>query len=404
MAQPIFILSSPRSGSTLLRYVLDTHPEIYAPPELSLGPLSHSLATAFAGLNGTRRTDSPEILGLVAGHVRRLMDEYTARRGKSIWCEKSPQNVEHLDLLTSLFPDARYLCLYRNHLDTVASCLESSRFVVLPPLVEYFGRNPRRLLRATVDFWIDTTTQLLDLERSGRVPAYRVRYEDLVRQPDKVLAPLFAFLGLAWDAALVDAIYRTHHDHGAGDFAASLDQKIRTDSIGRGRTLPLELATQAQHARLDELNRELGYDEIILQLLAAAPVPAGSSAGARRDSAGDPRGARWVFEERLAARLRERHDELAHLTGSYRFEIAGDGGGTWVLQRHGSGALQVLADGRTAGAGAAVLGIQAPDLLAIVDGRLHVVRLLQEGRITSGGAPLGRDEVQALIALFRADA
>ena len=407
MQPPIFILSSPRSGSTLLRYVLDTHPEIYAPPELSLGPLSRMLAVALGGLRGVMPAtppsgaDSPEILARVRGEIRRLMDEHTAERRKSIWCEKSPKNLGCAELLVSLFPEARYVCLYRNHMDTLESCLDSSRYVVMPVLADHFGSNPRMPVHAVLDFWLDSTEKLLALERSASVRTHRIRYEDLVRRPAEALAPLFSFLGLDFDPGLVDEVYRTPHDVGLGDTSASLDRKIHCDSVGRGRNFPNEMATAAQLARLAAVNRELGYDELLREILGAPPPAAGA-----RDEAppADGRGARWVFEELLPARLAERGAELAPLQRSYRFEVYGEGGGSWVLHRDGSGDLAVLGDGQPDGAASTVFGLGAADLLALVEGRQHVLRLQREGRLTLAGESLGLDQVQALVALFRAGA
>jgi protein-tyrosine sulfotransferase len=409
MEQPIFILSSPRSGSTLLRYILDTHPAIYAPPELSLGPLARALDIALAGLNGKIPSapplgvDDPEILALVADAVSRLMDEHARRRGKSVWCEKSPQNMGEVALLTSLYPEARYICLYRNHLDTIESCLDSSRYVVLPPLVEYFARNPRLPLRATAEHWIDVTTKLVELERSGRHPTHRLRYEDLVRQPQETLAALFSFLGLAWDPSLVDAVYRTRHDHGRGDVRARLDNRIRTDSIGRGRALPSELVADEQRARIEELNSELGYVELIRELL-AAPAPAGASGEAEAAPPANGRGPRWVFETHLPARFEECPEELAALNGSYRFLISGEGGGSWLLLPAEGGGLKVLAGNGTDGEATTTIGLDASDLLGIVEGRLHVVRLQLDGRLTFRGEPLEMEQAQSLVTLFRAEA
>jgi hypothetical protein len=49
---PIFILSCYRTGSTLMRYIFDTHPDVYSPPEVCLGDTAAQLAQLEAGLSG----------------------------------------------------------------------------------------------------------------------------------------------------------------------------------------------------------------------------------------------------------------------------------------------------------------------------------------------------------------
>src|SRR5437870_2427775 len=102
---PAFILSCERSGSTLLRYIIDTHPEIVSPGELALGQLCCDLELVVSRTLGEISTpaNEREHQQLVLAEVRRivsdLMNTYTRAKHKRIWCEKTPANLRHLDIL-----------------------------------------------------------------------------------------------------------------------------------------------------------------------------------------------------------------------------------------------------------------------------------------------------------------
>lgn len=75
---------------------------------------------------------------LVVGEVRAVVDEFMQRyvraKGKQMWCEKTTEDLLYLPFLRDVFPDAKYLCLYRNCMDVVHSSIECSRLGFLPEL------------------------------------------------------------------------------------------------------------------------------------------------------------------------------------------------------------------------------------------------------------------------------
>ena len=71
----VFILCTPRSGSSLLRYILDTHPAICCPGELSLGQLCKDLYTAFYYTVGQVRASSEESRDALARPTLQIRNE-----------------------------------------------------------------------------------------------------------------------------------------------------------------------------------------------------------------------------------------------------------------------------------------------------------------------------------------
>src|SRR5690348_5483843 len=133
-ADPVFVLCNGRSGSTLLRFLLDAHPDLACPPETNLPGLCAQLATVWsliegAPLSATRGYEPPEIPAAAIAGVRETMDRmvgsYLARRGKKRYCDKSLGTARYAELLLRVYPDARFVCVYRHPMDVVASGVEA---------------------------------------------------------------------------------------------------------------------------------------------------------------------------------------------------------------------------------------------------------------------------------------
>ena len=162
-APPVFVLSCERSGSTLLRYIMDTHPQVCSPAHLHLGQLCRSLyTTAFYSIGQTAEVaDEAARERLVAAEVRRVVDElmgrYARAKGKQVWCEKTTDNLQYLRFLGEVFPDARFICLYRNCMDVAHSSIECSRLGFMPELAPYVQKSPGNIVAAMVESWVEKT-------------------------------------------------------------------------------------------------------------------------------------------------------------------------------------------------------------------------------------------------------
>ena len=121
---PAFVISTMRSGSTLLRYLLDTHENIACPPESKF----------LGGLHGFMNYPDTQValrtlgLDLCAAHdevrqfIERILGGYANRRNKRRWVDKTPSYYRILDFIEAVFSqDVLYICLVRHPLDTVQS-------------------------------------------------------------------------------------------------------------------------------------------------------------------------------------------------------------------------------------------------------------------------------------------
>ncbi len=368
---PIFILSSARSGSTLARIILDTHPAIYSPPELNLGRMARDLFGSIGWLEGTHdlpMAESRAALERTRAVLAGLLAPYVERKGKAIWCEKSPDNVRFADLLAEVFPDARFLCLYRHPLDVAHSCIETFRYGFPAGFQEYLLGSPGDHVQALLGYWADAAEAAVGLERRHPERAFRLRYEDLVADPAGALAPFFAFLGLAWDPALLAAVFGAEHDRGPGDPYVYFTDRIRHDSLGAGRNLPVETLAEPLRERLRVLLAELGYPQ--------RPAPAAGDGRHDGDALPDIRA---LFETLLPARAAAGAVPAA----SFACDVAvsGPGGGAWAIEWD-DGGLRVTPGSRGL---PAQIELDAADLLAIVTGQANPLKIAQEGRIRAEG-------------------
>ncbi len=191
---PIFIVGTPRSGTTLLRLMLNSHPQIAIPDETNI------MAWLY------KRPGRPRVLLPKASNVRNLaaafgvdlaaefdklarhrrprgrrnkvawfFERYAHQRGKEYWGDKTPRHARYVRELKSLFPEGTVVFMLRDPRAVVASCL----------------RYRDSSLRSEADFWIcETLEEAVARYRIYIRPAIDhaesvelVRYEDLVARP-----------------------------------------------------------------------------------------------------------------------------------------------------------------------------------------------------------------------------
>lgn len=264
MNGPIFILSDFRAGSTMLRFILDAHPDICCPAELGLAQVCQSVFRVAELTTDDRSRDADELFEMRVGIVRKVVDDlmcgYCARRSKARWCEKSPSNTSHLGLLRAVFPDAYFVCLYRQALDQIYSFLELDE--IEKRLQVYWLRHHGNLLAAAADRWCTQTESLLAFEGQGGVKVRRVYYERVVAATEEELASLLSFLEAPWVPDLSVAAFQTDHERGPAD--KKVERTVAVDSKRTGKGCRLDLTTIPNEIwhRVLSIQGRLGYGRI----------------------------------------------------------------------------------------------------------------------------------------------
>jgi sulfotransferase family protein len=321
---PVFVLCVGRSGSTLLRLLLDTHPTLACPPETNMPALCSQLAVVWSLIEGAplslQRGDEPPTIpdAAIAG-IRRTMDDmtvpYLRRRGKARYCDKSLGTARYAELLLRIYPGARFVCLYRHPMDVISSGLEACPWGLngygFDP---YIADTPGNAVMALARFWLDGAAAIAAVEERHPETCHRVRYEELVRDPERVAAGIFDFLCAEPAPGIAQQVFnRDHERFGPADHKIWHTSAISEDSVGRSAAVPVGLIPPPIVESINELLETLGYvavDEawgtadMPSSLLTEAGDPPASPAAASSPGAD-------VLVGRLASGLAGADDSLA---------------------------------------------------------------------------------------------
>jgi len=323
-------------------------------------------------------TDEPTRERLVAGEVRVVVDEFMRRyaraKGKQMWCEKTTENLQYLTFLRDVFPDAKYICLYRNCMDVVHSSIECGRLGFLPELVPYVQRRPDNLVAAMAESWVEKTTTLLEFELAHPAQCFRIKYETLVVEPLQTLSAMFAALGLDWDEKLLNTVFSTEHDQGSGDRKILFTKKLKTDSIGRGSTISRSNIPDELLEKMNRLLARLEYP-VVGDDWDDAPSPYLSSVIPAEEMENVSSVAE-IFGSYIPRLLNNGSAALQGINGRCKFDV-GDGGGIWILTLRESQGVAEALDGDAD----CTVRISAADLLDLVNGRLNAIAAFDQGKI-----------------------
>ena len=228
--RPVFVVSSPRSGSTLLFETVAQAPGLY-----TVGGESHWLIEDVKGLSPadrgwssnrlTAEDATPErVEPLAAAFYGALQDRQgRSATGRIRMLEKTPKNALRVPFFDAAFPDALFVYLYRDVRQTLASMLEawaSGAFCTYPDLPGWRGHGWSLLLVpgwerligqplsvVVAQQWTTTTDLLLDdLEKIPRERLRAVHQAEFLAAPQRTTETLAAALDLGWDRPLGNAL------------------------------------------------------------------------------------------------------------------------------------------------------------------------------------------------------
>lgn len=195
---PIFLIGFPRSGTTLLEQVLDSHPALQTMEEK---PAAAAVEHAFIAMTGGGPASLVDLDHEQVAALRKVyfdaVSHHLARRPGTLLVDKLPLNTVRVPLLWRVFPHARFILAIRHPCDVTLSCLMQNfgvndamaGFVSLTSIAEIYAR--------VMNAW---------REFAERLPLlwHRIRYEDLTASPEREARALLQFLGVDWDEAVLD--------------------------------------------------------------------------------------------------------------------------------------------------------------------------------------------------------
>jgi hypothetical protein len=234
-ARPVFVVGSPRSGTSILTWCLGQHPNILPLEEGNwLDKLAYDLGSTFE--RGTRRGDRSQLSALGIGFdevyacfglaVNELIlgsrsRYYEQSRQAAIvdpglahpsiqlsrepgepklrWVDGTPEYSFCIYGLLKLFPDARFIHIVRDVSSVVRSLVKFS----------VDGRRVSPTERAAYEYWMGTTRACLRAERAfgpGRI--CRIQYDDMVENPVGIFTSLSSFLGETFSPSCLEPLQR----------------------------------------------------------------------------------------------------------------------------------------------------------------------------------------------------
>jgi hypothetical protein len=234
----LFVIGSPRSGSTLLQRMLSSHSAIFSCPEPHIiTPLAH---LGYYHTVNQAPYDHLRAVDAIRGFVERLPEKeadyidacraYTdtlyqrrlAASGKSLFLDKTPAYALVLDFMVKLYPKSRYIVLTR-HPIAIFSSYANSFFDGDYQAAQEFNPILNRYVPAIARFL-----------REKPVPLVHLQYEKIVSDPDAEMNKVLSFLNLPFEENVIEYGKQSYDEKGLGD-PVSVDRHSRptTKSVNK---------------------------------------------------------------------------------------------------------------------------------------------------------------------------
>lgn len=227
---PIIVGGFYRSGTSLLRRLLDAHSHIHCGPEVKFfkdfyGDYLHDelrhvrLFETLTSLNLTL----DELLPIFGGAFIDAHELAAQKSGKVRWADKNPENVLYLEQWDHILPDGFvFIHVVRHPLDTIASLLEIGFHKAVPNNFE----DKVKLLKSFMD--AGAQYEMLHPEKS-----FQIQYEKLVSEPNVVLESLFNWLGEDFEPQVLHNYNQAERMFGIEDPKVANTDRVHVKSVGR---------------------------------------------------------------------------------------------------------------------------------------------------------------------------
>lgn len=255
----VFVGGCGRSGTTLFKELLNRHSRFACGPETSLYGLPFSLENIAAPWGmpmaelSRMRARSDHLVAFADRFARAFLDA----ESKARWAEKTPNNVRAVERLLTWYPNGRFIHVVRDGRDVVCSLRHHPKERVRGgKIVPVHANNP---VGVSARRWLSDTMRGLAFKEHPR--CIEVRYESLVADPESEMRRVCAFVGEAFEPAMLDGSGGEPARPGQNMNNERASGPISSGSVGRWRK---DLTARERSEFVDvagELLIALGYAE-----------------------------------------------------------------------------------------------------------------------------------------------
>ena len=230
----------PRSGTTLLEQVLDSHPglisadEVQAMSETAYIPLCQGSPMTTPAPAIFDAKPIAEISERRLAYWRAMEGSLRQTIGERTLLDKNPALTGLLPLVGRVFPDMKIIFALRDPRDVVLSCYLQQLPLNLISIHYLTIEETAREYAATMRLWLKLRTMLAN-------PWIEVRYEETVADLESQARRVLEFLELPWDDAVLDYRRRAQEKHVHSPTYEAVTKPLYTSSIGRWRNYAAQL-------------------------------------------------------------------------------------------------------------------------------------------------------------------
>lgn len=264
--KPFFIVGCPRSGTTLLSVLLDRHSSVAVPPETFFFHV-------FSGLS--RQREKPDYEWLVSQYLddsymtamkldrakvlqrlyaynsdhasffRSALEEYAAVHNKSIIGEKTATHIKWIDTIFQWYPNAKVIWIVRDGRDVAMA------------LMRLFHKN----LRTHCCTWRMSVELGLKFEQKYSNKIHKIRFEDLITNPQSELKNLGNFLGINYQERMLDTqVYSKAVPENELFYKERALKPIDCSRIGEWKRSATPQQVHLMHSVMGQSLQQLGYE------------------------------------------------------------------------------------------------------------------------------------------------
>jgi hypothetical protein len=234
------LTSHPRSGTTLLEQVLDSHPGVISADELQIMselvycPLGVRAGAAESVVDRFDRTGVEEIEQLRQAYWNGMEGTLREPIGNRMLLDKNPELTNLLPLVARVFPEMKILFALRDPRDVVVSCF-MQRLPLNAVSIHYLT------LEGTARKYAKTMRHWLKIREMLRNAWIEVRYEDTVADIERQARKTLEFLGLPWDDVVLQYHQRAQQKHVHSPTYEAVTKPVYASSINRWRNYAAQL-------------------------------------------------------------------------------------------------------------------------------------------------------------------